>query len=286
MSQGRGVWMLLLMVGVVILLMHQLQQPATVDLLGRVFSPPLSGKGNAELASEQWGASGEPVHDSAAQPLVDVDEDAWIAVKDNAIFSSAEEEAWLRLLEAAQHSSAAELARHSVGEVTYAQLVNQPDVYRGRSVRVRGRVLEESVKRPAQNSLGIAAYHQLVLAPVGGGQWPIMVYCLELPTKFPRGAGIKEDLIVDGLFFKNWSYPYDGGMGLAPVLVTPALQWTAPKAAPVLDEQPPTLTGLVIGVLAAGAAAAVFVAWAVFQTRRRRMIRQGLPHVLSLETEP
>jgi hypothetical protein len=274
--------MLLLMLGVVILLMRQLQQPATVDLLGRVFSSAPSGKGDAEPA----GGAGAPVHNIAAEPLVDVDEDAWKAVKDNAIFSRAESDAWLNLLAAAQHSSPAELSRHSMGEVTYAQLVNQPDVYRGRSVRVRGRVLEESVKRPAQNSLGILEYHQLVLAPVGGGQWPIMVYCLELPSGFPRGGGLKEDLIVDGLFFKTWSYPFDGGMGLAPVLVTPALQWTAPTAAPILDGQPPMLTGLATGGVAAAVAAALFVAWAVFQTRRRRVIRQGLPPVLSLEIEP
>jgi hypothetical protein len=278
--------MLLLMLGVVILLMRQLQQPSTADLLGRLFSPPPSGKADAEPASEQQRSTGAPIHDSAAQPLVDVKGGAWKGVKDNAIFSNSETEAWLQLLEAAKHSSSAKLARHSVGEVTYSQLVNQPDVYRGRSVRVRGRVLEESLKRPVQNSLGIAEYHQLVLAPVGGGQWPIMVYCLELPAGFPRGGGLKEDLIVDGLFFKTWSYPFDGGMGLAPVLVTPAVQWTAPKVAPVLDEQPPTLTGLVIGGIAAGAAAALFVAWAVFQTRRRQVIRQRLPHVLSLETEP
>jgi hypothetical protein len=286
MSQGRGVWMLLLMLGVVILLMRQLQQPATVDVLNRVFSAPPLGKAHAEQASEMPDAAGATVHDPAAEPLVDVEEKAWNAVKDNAIFSNAETEAWQRVLEAAKHLSAAELARHSMGHVTYAQLLNQPNVYRGRSVRVRGHVLEESLELPAENSLGISEYHRLVLAPSGGGQWPIMAYCLELPAGFPRGSGIKEDLVVDGLFFKIWSYPYDGGMGLAPVLVTPTVEWTAPKVAPVLDEQPPTLTGLVIGGVAAGAAAALFVAWAVYQTRRRRIVRQAMPHVLSLESEP
>ena len=278
-------WMLLLMLGVVILLMRQLQQPATVELLGRVFSPPPGKVSDVQPSEEQRNADA-PLHDSTAKPLVNLEDDAWNVVKDNAIFSNAEREAWLRTLEAAKHSSSAELARHSVGDVTYAQLVDQPNVYRGRSVRVRGRVLEESRERPAENALGISEYHRLVLAPFGGGQWPIIVYCLELPAGFPRGRGLKEDLVVDGLFFKTWSYPYDGGMGLAPVLVTSTLQWTAPKVAAVLDEQPPTLTGLMIGGIAAGAAAALFVAWTVFQTRRRRVIRQGLPHLLTLEPEP
>jgi hypothetical protein len=141
------------------------------------------------------------------------------------------------------------------------------------------------VKQAAKNTLGISEYHQLVLAPVGGGQWPVIVYCLELPPGFPRGDGLQEDLTVDGLFFKNWSYPYDGGMGLAPVIVTPRLNWIPPRVAPPARQRPANLTGLAMGGAAAMLAALVFVSWVVRQTRRPRQSHQSLPETLALEAE-
>lgn len=106
-----------------------------------------------------------------------------------------------------------------MGNVTYAQLLAQPDVYRGKIVTVQGRVLrEESLDAPS-NYVGITSYHRLVLRPSGGGVWPIIVYCLKLPDNFSHGDKFPVEVAVDGVFFKNWSYAWDEGLGLAPVIL-------------------------------------------------------------------
>lgn len=283
-----------MMLGAVILLMRQITQPASVAFLGQLFGNPRSqqhdaGAGGKAIAMTSVAANGHVASESTTPELPPLDEKLWGPVKDNATFLSAEQPAWLALLRQASDLSLAELAESSVGNVVYAQLINQPDAYRGRSVQVEGRILRESTKPVVKNNLGIAGLHQLILAPRGGGPWPIVVYAIELPPGFPRGDDLSEDVVVDGLFFKNWSFPYDGGMGLAPVLVTPTLAWTAAKGGPVpmnVADGAPATSKLVIGALLAGGVAIAFVLWAVTQTRRPRRAFQTPPELSGLESEP
>jgi hypothetical protein len=209
----------------------------------------------------------------------------WAAVKDNALFTAAEHEAWFLLWDEARRLSRAELAAQANTELTYAQLVNQPDVYRAQPVRVRGRVLRESVKPAPKNSLGISKYHQLVLAPAGGGDWPIMIYCLELPAEFPRGDGLKEDLAMVGLFFKNWSYPYDGGIGLAPVLIAETIDWKPPSIQTALNRPPLDSSTLWIGGAVAASGAGIFLIWVMSQTRRPKSHEASRPDFGQLGTD-
>jgi hypothetical protein len=216
-----------------------------------------------------------------------IDAKLWAPVKDNAIFLSVEQPAWLALLGQAQRQTLDELAKRSVGTVAYAQLINQPDVYRGQSVRVSGRLLRQSTKPAPANAHGIKEYHQLWLAPRGGGEWPFVIYSLDLPAGFPRGSELSEDVAVDGLFFKNWSFPYEGGMGLAPVLVTPTLRWTPPVATQEPGGKKSSLTTgqLAIGAILAITASIAFVVWAVGQTRRPRRRSEPTPEFAGLESE-
>ena len=133
------------------------------------------------------------------------------------------------------------------------------------------------------NSLGLAEYHQLVLAPIGGGDWPVMVYVRELPEGFPRGNGLTVDLTAVGLYFKNWSYPYDGGMGLAPVIVADTIDWR-PATAPVA---PPLSTkGIWVGGAAALMAAIGFTSFVMRRTRRPAVGAAETPDFARLETKP
>jgi hypothetical protein len=207
-------------------------------------------------------------------------------VKDNATFVPAEQDAWFLLWDEVDRTPVKELNRQAVGPVTYAQLVNQPKVYRGLPVQVRGRVLRESVKQAPENSLGVEEYHQLILAPIGGGDWPVMVYVRELPEGFPRGEGLAVDLSVVGLFFKNWSYPYEGGMGLAPVIVADAIEWR-PTSAPASPATSPLSTkGIWVGGAAALMAALGFTSFVMRRTRRPASVKTSPPDFARLETEP
>ncbi len=289
--------MQLAMLGAVILLMRQITQPASVAFLGQVFSGPRSRQGTAVAdakgkAARHVAADGQTSAELAVSEKAPLDEKLWGPVKDNAIFLPVEQPAWFALLQQARELTPAELAQQSVASVAYAQLVNQPDAYRGRSVQVAGRILRESTKPVAKNDFGITELHQLILAPRGGGQWPIVIYAIDLPPRFPRGDNVGEDVVVDGLFFKNWSFPYDGGMGVAPVLVTPTLAWTQVKrgveeaAVPInVIAGAPAGTTLAVGALLACIVAIAFVLWAAAQTRRPRRPLHTPPDFDGLESE-
>jgi hypothetical protein len=275
--------MLLVMLGAVLMLMKQLQRPEAAGVLGKLFSPAAEGNYVAKTARDS--ASSPPVSQNpvASAPLAREKSGPWAAVKDNATFLPAENEAWFLLWDEVRRKPLAELERLAAGEVAYAQLVEQPDVYRGAPVRVRGRILREELKQAPENSLGIETYHLLTLAPRGGGDWPIRVYCLELPTGFPRGRDLAIDLDVVGLFFKNWSFAYDGGLGLAPVIVTKTLNWQAPRPIAIA----PHTVGISYGVWAAAGsavlAAGVFLVWVRRQTRRTPSAELPAPRFDSLD---
>ncbi|HEX6961546.1 MAG TPA: hypothetical protein VF175_06740 [Lacipirellula sp.] len=285
-SPTRGVWMLLLMLGAMLVLMRQLEQPETAAFLNRIFSSPAepAAPGEGEAPAEPDART-----DVAArrEPRPPVPEDGpWAAVEDNAMFLDAEHEAWFLLWAQAKRYTPEELNRQAIAEVTYAQLVNQPDVYRAQAVRVRGRIVRESLKRAPKNDLGIREYHQLVLAPIGGGDWPVIVYALNLPPGFPRGDGLQEDVALTGLFFKNWSSPDGEGMGLFPVLVARSFNWHAPQAAPIAKTGGADLTGVRIGAGAALLAAIGFIVWVARQTRRPRTAEEASPDFQSLSSDP
>jgi hypothetical protein len=278
-----GVWALLVLLGAVILLMRWLDRPQAAELLARALEDPRAASGDARPPAPN---DVQPSADQPARPSDPAAAAAWSQVKDNALFSPAEHDAWFLVWKELEETPASELHRRSVGQVAYAQLVGQPDAYRGRLVHINGWVIRESVKPAPKNSLGLAEYHQLVIAPLGGGQWPFIVYCRDLPAGFPRGEGLREAVGVDALFFKNWSYPYEGGMGLAPVLVATTIDWTAPAAVTESKARSVDVTTLVVGGASALLAALLFVAWVVRHTRRPRVGGEPAPDFASLDSRP
>jgi hypothetical protein len=246
--------MLLVLLGGVTLLMRMLQQPRAAERLGEVMAMPTA-------------ADDERRAPAAARAPLPGDAEAWSAVRDNALFLPQEQPAWFGLLEQAQAGVSSDTA--APPEATYAQLVSQPEAYRGQPVRIRGTVVRESVKRLAENDLGLTEYHQLVISPRGGGEWPIVVYALELPQGFPRGDGLRAAVAVDGLFFKVWSFAHDDGAGLAPVIVAQAIDWQPPTDAP-RESNTIAAGSLWPGLVIAAAFAACVVAWVSWQTRRPR----------------
>jgi hypothetical protein len=151
-------------------------------------------------------------------------------------------------------------------------------------VTIKGRVLHESVKPAPKNSLGITDYHQLIVAPIGGGDFPVTVYALDLPPGFPRGGNLRVDVSIAGLFFKNWSYPYDGGMGISPVIVAKTFDWASPVQRAAI-RSPRNPAPIAMGAAAAIACALVFVVWVARQTRRPATADSGRPDFRHLEAE-
>lgn len=258
-------WLLLGMLALVGLMMRHLQQPKTIENLGRLFSLQEQRDGprseNRELAEPRVDLrtsddlsiigvrDGETASDSVERTAEDDDSKsperlsgsnlgtqdgdlpALLAdVQDNAVFLESETAAWLATLAEAQNHLESEIEGSSLGRVAYAQLIQQPQVYRGQVVTIHGTALREEELRPTDNQLGIDTYHRLIIAPEGGGQFPFFAYVLALPESFPRGDGIRQRVVIHGYFFKNNSYAADAGMSVAPVIVAKEVQWQPTSA--------------------------------------------------------
>ena len=289
--------MLFAAVCVVLWFMRMLQQPATVDRIDSFFSPAAQQQAHRPPQDKAETIKTEEVIIEppsgvtfegnalvpANPPLTDREFDL-SAIKDNTFFRAEENKAWFGILERLQDAQAGKPSQDSVGEITYAQLIEQPEVYRGQVVTVDGTVMREELLHAPVNDIGLEQYHRLVVRPTGGGVWPIMVYSLDLPEKFPRGAEIRADITVNGIFFKNWSYSWQEGLGLAPVILAKTVEW---QPAPVVKPSHKTITlSGVVSVIVAAAALATFVGWLAWRQSRRPSVVIGQRDVMiSLPTE-
>jgi hypothetical protein len=162
--------------------------------------------------------------------------------------------------------------------ITRIQLVAQPDEYRGKSISVQGYVRAiESRRAEAGSSVLSSAdagkYFIVWVKPIESQSGPYCIYSNELPQDLPT----KNDLLanfnsiatIEGLFFKNRSYPAASGEVLScPLILANNFKLTAPKIAdaPTLFWQPGRSATLaliwLIPLIAIGGA------WLVFRASR------------------
>lgn len=149
-------------------------------------------------------------------PFPGIRNDLLKSIEDNTYFRTAEKNVWFHFIELIQKEPTT--AKDGV-EAEYAQLVDQPNVYRGKLVRVRGTARQITQEKPADNSLGLSSYYRVVIQPADGANWPIIVYCLDLPNDVSPKDELALDVTATGLFFKNLSYQWRDGLGIAPVIL-------------------------------------------------------------------
>lgn len=311
-------WLLVLLLGLVLVAMRRMQHPDTLQKMGQLFgldsttadssanngsasgpvvlqstTPPTSEAGaiSRPIPTRDGAASEKAEQAAVGQVSTDTPgndppggdlplDSLLLEVEDNSAFRLREQPAWFAIFSRLQQLSSRQLSEQSLGELSYAQLLQQPGVYRGRVVKLRGTLQREETLNAPANLVGIEQYHRLWLQPAGGGQWPFVVYCLRLPREFPRGDRLRVPVEVTGFFFKNWSYSWDDGLGLAPVVLAAEVGWDrqhANKMALAVEQRPKPVTWkqLLLGGVAAGAVAAVvsMIVWT--RTRRRCAILPG-----------
>jgi hypothetical protein len=112
--------------------------------------------------------------------------------------------------------------------VDFAQLFQQPAAYRGRLVRMEGRVRQVERHDAPANSYGVKQYYRAVVETAAN---PLFVYFLELPPGFPVGPRLYEDVAVSGFFFKRLAYRAIDDIRTAPVIAARTLDWSPRPAA-------------------------------------------------------
>ncbi len=194
-------------------------------------------------------------------------------VRDHAVLRGAENEAWFHLLDVLQESEQSALEKASLGRVGFIQLYEQPSIYRGKLVTVRGVAKRSFDLQAPQNEYGIESYYQLWLQPEGGPASPIVIYALDLPEDFPssRIAGstgvrnIHAPIEVTGFFFKDWAYSTGEAILSAPLVVAKTIDWEKP----VEVAQEPVRQTTVWILVAVGAAIGLAAAGMIYLSSRQ-----------------
>jgi len=210
--------MLVLPLGLVIVLITKFSKPETV-------APFFAEAGLQTHYTQSSFADSRPSPNVDTRPALfpGVRPESLATIQDNSYFRNIEKDAWFHFLEILQQSSRERLAAQSI-VVEYAQLIDQPDVYRGTAITVSGRARQIEKQTPAANHLGLQTYYRVVIQPDHGVPWPFIVYCLELPPTLAEGDHLSPPVMATGLFFKKLSYRWQDGLGTAPVILAKDVQ--------------------------------------------------------------
>jgi hypothetical protein len=189
-------------------------------------------------------------------------------VRDDTPSTHADQAGSLHLLEILSKHDEKTLREASVGYITYAQLLRQPNHYRGRLATVSGIARRVNRIDLPKNDYGIADYYQVWLFPTDNPISPMVVYCLQLPEGFPTGMELSQEAEVTGFFFKLWAYESKDALRVAPTLLAKTLQW---NKRPVMEPEPPGDKRMTPLTVCVAAALAMLLAWFVyFRTRSGR----------------
>jgi hypothetical protein len=189
-------------------------------------------------------------------------------VKDNRTHQHPEEAAaWFNLWHTLENNESRLIDAASIGPVTFGQLFEQPEVFRGHLVTLRGRAhRSEWVAAAKNNSAGVTGYYRLILKLRNGPNRPVFLYVLSLPKSFPVGDHIDAEIETTGFFYKNWLYEASGVSWIGPVVLARDLRWLNPT--PLTDEENPSpllMVGLSGIIVAFG-----WTLWALFVRRKKR----------------
>lgn len=214
------------------------------------------------------------------------------AIQDNTPWRASEREIWFRLLGKLQRSEPEQLRRGSVGQISYAQLFKQADVYRGKLVTIRGTANDVHWVQAPANSYGIERYWVYWLRPAGGPNSPILVYSLHKPEGFPfveaadSGRGKMpaiEDVEFTGFYFKRYAYQGQGGLFTAPMLLAREPVWLKSSLSASGDlPSPITFLAVASGLALLATGLAV---WVYYQYRPGRIREVDLPARIFVKPE-
>lgn len=176
-----------------------------------------------------------------------------------------ESEAYYAILGLVRDLPPEELAAASQDSLAYTALVDNPELYRGQIISVRG-TLQLAYKLPAvPNSSQVGDTWEAWVLTTDSGRRPYRVVALNIPEDFPVGDVQRDGMHVTltGYFFKSYGYPrQDGSSQVAPLLLVRDIhKASAPTgiSSTSLSEYLPYLLG---GLLTLGAAAGLVI-WRV-----------------------
>ena len=221
-------------------------------------------------------------------PLLDVlDQEALSRVSDGTFWNGDDSDAFYLQL-----SRVDELVTDEAKTIGTLPLLQQPDVYRGETVQIIGRLGLAETQPARQNGYGMTQYSTLWIVPNDGGVRPIALIVPEIPKALsdhldadgkwvPTAANSKGELVAVGRFVKRLPYRSSEGADLAPVVigrVAAIRDQIARSAKPAPMKERSWHLGKWLGIVAAVALGIAFAGIAMrrasLDARRARVLRQ------------
>ncbi len=166
-------------------------------------------------------------------------------------------------------------------------LLQQPELYQGRRLRVRGAVARVQFREAAENDHGIDTYWELWLRPYDGTDRPLLAIVPDIPPTLKELAGPTDisdgpRLTVDGRFLKRLAYRSSAGVELTPVVIgrltRPAATGTTPAETPhpATSDWPLGATSVALLAIVIGIAIAALATWRTSRdAARARQLRRA-----------
>lgn len=223
----------------------------------------------------------KPAATKAVPKAVPLDLSAW-TIRDKAPvpwweeMPSPELEAYYHVLRSARQTPLPAFASADRNDLTYAQLLNEPEKHRGAIVHVEG-ILKRLLRFEAPPAAGVATlYEGSIFDPLIEGANPVRIVCTDLPDALFEGRELNERVAFDGFFFKRERYRTERGRHDAPLVIgrAPVLLKRTPKSAFAQQQRKQaalattSLVGAVApdGILLALVAGNASTAWPVLET--------------------
>jgi hypothetical protein len=192
-------------------------------------------------------------------------------VEDNRPHHPHEAMAWYNLWEVLSINDTKLINGASTGEVSFVELFEQPEAYRGELVTIVGTVKRAEWIGVGENTAKIDGYYKLILRMKNGPSRPVFLYVLNLPDTFPQGDKLNQDIVVTAFFYKNWPYPGQYQEYIAPVLLARDFEWIRAEETVAWT---PTVAQM-LGIAFGGAIFAAGLAYIVYLRSRRMFDAAG-----------
>jgi hypothetical protein len=134
-------------------------------------------------------------------------------------------------------------------ELTWATILRAAPRYRGKVIRVAGRLIRLRRQSPPEwvRSQGVKSLYEGQVLVDGFGQSPVLVLCTELGTDLREGGKLFELVALDGYFLKKLLEKSDRNIRVMPLVVGRVLRRDKATAA-VSAERAPAIEPLLAGV--------------------------------------
>ena len=149
-------------------------------------------------------------------------------VEDNRTHKHPEEAAaWFNLWQVLHQNEDRFIDPASSGSVTFGELFEQPDIFRGKLVTVKGTARRAEYVTAAKNN---RCGSRRVLPPRSPhARRPqstrVLIYAPCPPKHFPLGNEIEATVEATAFFYKNWLYEANELSWIAPVLLAKNIRW-------------------------------------------------------------